>query len=126
MQIVEAGYAAPSAMNLRPVRFILLDKGAMAELAEKIEGQWAVAVCAVRPAVCAVMTRGGVQHASSCFYCTWQAPCCACMDKETSAHKAGLKISHSLCSEIQNTNGLWQDKNRDGKTLAKPLRERRD
>ncbi|MDO5115044.1 MAG: nitroreductase family protein [Synergistaceae bacterium] len=53
MKIVEAGAAAPSAMNLRPVRFILLNKSEMAALAEKIEqktpfleGQWAVAVCA--------------------------------------------------------------------------------
>lgn len=46
MQIVDAGNAAPSAMNLRPVRFILLDNVAMAELTEEIEGQWAVAVCA--------------------------------------------------------------------------------
>lgn len=34
MRIVEAGAAAPSAMNKRPVRFILLDKAAMAALAE--------------------------------------------------------------------------------------------
>ncbi len=55
MKIVEAGAAAPSAMNKRPVRFILLNKEEMARLAEKIEqkgpfleGQWAVAVCGDR------------------------------------------------------------------------------
>lgn len=55
MRIVEAGAAAPSAMNKRPVRFILLDKAAMAALAERIdqkgpflEGQWAIAVCGDR------------------------------------------------------------------------------
>ena len=55
MRIVEAGAAAPSAMNRRPVRFILLDKEAMARFAEKVaqkepflEGQWAIAVCADR------------------------------------------------------------------------------
>ena len=36
MRIVEAGAAAPSAMNRRPVRFILLDKEAMARFAEKV------------------------------------------------------------------------------------------
>ena len=52
-QIIDAAAAAPSAMNLRPVRFILMDKRDMAKLAETItqkapfeQGQWAIAVCA--------------------------------------------------------------------------------
>ncbi|OUO93491.1 nitroreductase family protein [Cloacibacillus sp. An23] len=53
MQLVDAAAAAPSAMNLRPVRFILMDKHDMAKLAETIDqkqpfeqGRWAIAVCA--------------------------------------------------------------------------------
>ncbi|MDY3868529.1 MAG: nitroreductase family protein [Pyramidobacter sp.] len=51
--VLAAACAAPSAKNVRPVRFIVLNKKEMAELAEKIEqkapfvqGQWAIAVCA--------------------------------------------------------------------------------
>lgn len=51
--VLAAGCAAPSAKNLRPVRFIVLSKKDMADLAEGLEqkepflqGQWAVAVCA--------------------------------------------------------------------------------
>ncbi len=50
--VLAAGCAAPSAMNLRPARFIILDKKRMAELAERVqqkdpflEAQWAIAVC---------------------------------------------------------------------------------
>lgn len=53
MQLIDAAAAAPSAMNLRPVRFILMDKHDMAKLAATIDqkqpfeqGQWAIAVCA--------------------------------------------------------------------------------
>ncbi len=53
MEIVNAAAAAPSAMCLYPVRFILMDKQDMARLAETIDqkqpfiqGQRAVAVCA--------------------------------------------------------------------------------
>lgn len=53
MQLVDAAAAAPSAMNLRPVRFILMDKHDMVKLAETIDqkqpfeqAQWAIAVCA--------------------------------------------------------------------------------
>lgn len=55
MQLIDAAAAAPSAMNRRPVRFILMDKDDMAALAEKIDqkapfeqGQWAIAVCSDR------------------------------------------------------------------------------
>ena len=51
--VLAAGCAAPSAMGVRPVRFIVLDKNRMAALAEKIsqkapfeQAQWAIAVCA--------------------------------------------------------------------------------
>lgn len=51
--VLAAACAAPSAANLRPVRFIVLDKKRMAELAEAVsqkepflQGQWAIAVCA--------------------------------------------------------------------------------
>lgn len=53
MEIIYAAAAAPSAMNLRPVRLILMEKQDMTKLAETIEqkapfieGQWAIAVCA--------------------------------------------------------------------------------
>ena len=53
MKLIDAAAAAPSAMNLRPVRFILMDKQDMAKLAATVEqkapfeqGQWAIAVCA--------------------------------------------------------------------------------
>ena len=55
MQLIDAAAAAPSAMNRRPVRFVLMDKSDMASLAEKIDqkapfeqGQWAIAVCSDR------------------------------------------------------------------------------
>lgn len=50
--VLAAGCAAPSAMGKRPVRFIVLDKNRMKELAEVLtqkepflQGQWAIAVC---------------------------------------------------------------------------------
>ncbi len=53
MQLIDAAAAAPSAMNLRPVRLILMDKEDMAKLAATVgqkqpfeQGQWAIAVCA--------------------------------------------------------------------------------
>ena len=53
MQLIDAADAAPSAMNRRPVRFILMDKSDMERLASKIDqkvpfeqGQWAIAICA--------------------------------------------------------------------------------
>lgn len=53
MKLVDAAAAAPSAMNLRPVRFILMNKDDMAKLAAAVDqkqpfeqGQWAIAVCA--------------------------------------------------------------------------------
>ena len=39
------------------------------------------------------------------------------MDCEILAHKVGLQISYSLCSEIQNTNRLWRIKTEIGKIL---------
>lgn len=53
MKLIDAAAAAPSAMNLHPARFILMDKRDMAALAGTLgqkgpfeQGQWAVAVCA--------------------------------------------------------------------------------
>lgn len=53
MKLIDAAAAAPSAMNLRPVRFILMDKEDMKKLAATVgqkqpfeQGQWAIAVCA--------------------------------------------------------------------------------
>ena len=50
MKLIDAAAAAPSAMNLRPVRFILMDKEDMAKLAATVDqkqpfeqGQWAIA-----------------------------------------------------------------------------------
>jgi nitroreductase len=50
--VLAAGCAAPSACNVRPVRFIVIDKDGMNKLAENLEektpfreGQWAIAVC---------------------------------------------------------------------------------
>lgn len=51
--VLAAGCAAPSAMGIRPVRFIVLNKENMTELAKNLtqkdpftQGQWAIAVCA--------------------------------------------------------------------------------
>lgn len=51
--VLNAGAAAPSAVGKYPVRFIVLDKTRMAELAACVaqkapfeQGQWAIAVCA--------------------------------------------------------------------------------
>ncbi len=51
--VLAAGCAAPSACGVFPVRFIVLDKERMSQLAEVVaqkepflQGQWAIAVCA--------------------------------------------------------------------------------
>ncbi len=51
--VLAAACAAPSACNARPVRYVVLDKSRMKDLADALEqkepflqGQWAVAVCA--------------------------------------------------------------------------------
>jgi len=51
--VLAAGAAAPSACGVFPVRFVVLNKERMAELAQQVaqkepflEGQWAIAVCA--------------------------------------------------------------------------------
>ena len=51
--VLDAGLSAPSARGLFPVRFVVLDKKRMNELAETVaqkdpfrQGQWAIAVCA--------------------------------------------------------------------------------